>query len=100
VSPSHEPYGEMASAYALGALDGEDLAGFRAHLAEGCAHCARALAEYREALVLPAADLREAPAGRASGSRFSPRPRAPRAQPPAGGARKPARAPRAGAPRG
>lgn len=62
MSPSHEPYGEMASAYALGALDGEDLAGFRAHLAEGCAHCARALAEYREALVLPAADLREAPA--------------------------------------
>jgi anti-sigma-K factor RskA len=61
VSPSHEPHGELASGYALGALDGEELARFRAHLAQGCAQCERVLAEYREALVLTAADLREAP---------------------------------------
>jgi anti-sigma-K factor RskA len=61
VSPSHEPYGELASGYALGALDGEELARFRAHLARGCAQCERVLAEYREALVLTVADLRDAP---------------------------------------
>jgi anti-sigma-K factor RskA len=60
VSPDHELFRELASAYALGALDGDDLARFRAHL-EGCAECERLLVEYREALVLSAADLRDAP---------------------------------------
>ena len=61
MSPTHEPFDELAARYALGALDGDDLARFEAHVARGCAECERALAEYREALVGPAADLREVP---------------------------------------
>ena len=34
---------------------------FETHLAQGCVECGHALAEYREALVGPAADLREVP---------------------------------------
>lgn len=64
MSPAHEPFAELAPAYALGALDGDDLARFQAHLARGCGECERALAEYREALAGAAADLREAPPGR------------------------------------
>ncbi len=68
MSPTHEPFGELAAGYALGALDGDDVARFEAHLARGCAECEHALAEYREALVQPAADLREVPLPRVKGA--------------------------------
>jgi anti-sigma-K factor RskA len=47
---SHETYETLAAVYAVGALDGDDLAQFEAHLAEGCERCATALRESREAL--------------------------------------------------
>lgn len=46
-----------ADVYALGALDGEELAEFEAHLATGCATCAERLRETREALTLAAEAL-------------------------------------------
>ena len=55
---NHDGYAELAAGYVLGALDGEDLAGFEAHLAEGCRECAAALREAEETLALIA---REAP---------------------------------------
>jgi len=61
VSPTHEPFDELAACYALGALDGDDLTRFEAHLARGCTECEHALAQCREALVQPAVDLREVP---------------------------------------
>src|SRR2546426_127739 len=48
VSPTHERFGELAAGYALGALDGDDLTRFEAHLARGCTECEHALAECRE----------------------------------------------------
>jgi anti-sigma-K factor RskA len=47
---THDPFDTQAAAYALGALDGEELAAFEAHLAQGCAQCEAALRESREAL--------------------------------------------------
>jgi anti-sigma-K factor RskA len=47
---SHESWEPLAAVYAVGALDGEDLARFEAHLAEGCPACARELGEAAEAL--------------------------------------------------
>jgi anti-sigma-K factor RskA len=64
MSAAHEPFAELAAAHALGALDGEDMARFRGHLAEGCAECTRLLAEYDAALVRMAGDFREAPPAR------------------------------------
>ena len=61
MSPPHEPFAELAAGYALGALDGDDLTRFQAHLTQGCAECQRALRDYRETLVQPAVDLRETP---------------------------------------
>ena len=61
MSPTHEPFDELAACYALGALDGDDLTRFEAHLARGCTECEHALAQCREALVQPAVDLREVP---------------------------------------
>ena len=49
---THETYDTLAAGYALGALDGGDLAQFETHLAEGCATCAAALAEAEETLAL------------------------------------------------
>ncbi len=47
---------QAADVYALGALDGAELAEFEAHLATGCATCAERLRETREALaVMPRA---------------------------------------------
>jgi anti-sigma-K factor RskA len=43
---------QAADVYALGALDGAELAEFEAHLASGCAACAERLRETREALAL------------------------------------------------
>jgi anti-sigma-K factor RskA len=47
---SHEPFDELAAVYAVGALDGEDLVRFEAHLREGCSTCETTLRESREAL--------------------------------------------------
>jgi anti-sigma-K factor RskA len=46
----HEPYETLAAVYAVGALDGDDLARFESHLAEGCDRCAPLVRESREAL--------------------------------------------------
>lgn len=42
-----DPFLELIEAYALGSLDLEERAGLEAHLATGCADCAKALAEAR-----------------------------------------------------
>src|SRR4051812_31898981 len=47
----HETYETLAAVYAVGALDGDDLARFEAHLAEGCDRCETVVRESREALV-------------------------------------------------
>jgi anti-sigma-K factor RskA len=61
-NPQHdEAFDELAAVYALGALDGQDLARFQAHLAQGCAQCARALTDGAEALARAATDLAEPP---------------------------------------
>ncbi len=49
---NHEEWLEQAEIYALGALDGEDLAQFEAHLAAGCPRCEHRLRETRETLTL------------------------------------------------
>ena len=54
---SHEPYGEMAAAYALGALEGEERSQFEAHLREGCRECETTLRDHAETLAALAADL-------------------------------------------
>jgi anti-sigma-K factor RskA len=46
----HDTFEELAAVYAVGALDGDDLARFEAHLAEGCARCTATLRYSREAL--------------------------------------------------
>ena len=51
---SHEEFEELAAGYAVGALDGDDLARFEAHVAEGCDRCATILHDSGEALVRPA----------------------------------------------
>jgi anti-sigma-K factor RskA len=48
---NHEQWLERAEIYALGALDGEELSQFEAHLASGCPLCEGRLRETREALV-------------------------------------------------
>lgn len=55
---NHEPFDTLAAVYALGALDGEELVEFQAHLAQGCARCAATLRGSHEAL---AALARSAP---------------------------------------
>jgi hypothetical protein len=47
---SHETFDELAAVYAVGALDGDDLVRFEAHLAEGCERCVTTLRESEEAL--------------------------------------------------
>lgn len=42
----HDAADELLALYALGALEGEDLARIERHLAEGCAECSRVLAAY------------------------------------------------------
>lgn len=46
----HETFDELAAVYAVGALDGEDLARFEAHLAAGCDPCTTVLRDSHEAL--------------------------------------------------
>ena len=61
MSENHEPFAELAAAWALDALDGDDAARFARHLGEGCDECVRALADYHEALARAADGLRESP---------------------------------------
>lgn len=55
---THDTYDALAASYALGALEGEELAEFERHLRGGCAQCAATLAESEETL---AALARSAP---------------------------------------
>ena len=66
---THEPFETLAPAYAVGALDGDDLVRFEAHLRQGCAACESVVSESTEALVtvartgppmLPPAEVRDA----------------------------------------
>ena len=66
---SHEPFDTLAPVYAVGALDGDDLVRFEAHLREGCPTCEAVLRESEEALaalgreappMIPPAHVREA----------------------------------------
>lgn len=57
----HEPFADLAAAYAIGGLDGDEQARFEAHLRSGCTECDRAVAEHREALVEVARGLAEPP---------------------------------------
>lgn len=50
MSESHEPYDTLAALHAVGALDGEDLRDFEAHLASGCARCATLVRQTEQAL--------------------------------------------------
>ena len=54
---NHEPYSELAAAYALGVLEGEERSRFEAHLRAGCQECEPALRDYQESLVSLAAGL-------------------------------------------
>ena len=56
---SHEPFETLAPVYAVGALDGDDLRRFEAHLREGCVECDAVVRDATEALAQLA---REAPA--------------------------------------
>lgn len=59
---SHEDLESLAPVYAVGALDGAELAAFEAHLAEGCARCEAALRDHAETLAaLAASDVRTIP---------------------------------------
>jgi Anti-sigma-K factor rskA len=49
---NHEDWLVQADIYALGALDGDDLAAFEAHLAAGCSECEDHIRKTREALTL------------------------------------------------
>lgn len=49
---NHDEWLERAEVYALGALDGEELTQFEAHLASGCRPCEHHLRETREILTL------------------------------------------------
>ena len=57
---SHETYETLAAVYAVGALDGDDLASFEAHLATGCEACTTLVRESHEGLARLA--LADAPA--------------------------------------
>jgi anti-sigma-K factor RskA len=53
---NHEPYSELAAAYALGALEGEERSRFEAHLRDGCQECEAAVREYGETMAALAAE--------------------------------------------
>jgi anti-sigma-K factor RskA len=81
---THEPFETLAQVYAVGALDGDDLARFEAHLRDGCPECEAVLRESAETLValakevppvIPPAHVRDALMRRVE---VSSRPRRPR----------------------
>ena len=95
---SHDELDTLAAVYAVGALDGDDLARFEDHLASGCAACTAALRQHDETFarlvsagprVEPPADVRDALIARlaATAPRSLPAPRrwVPRAAAIAGG---------------
>ena len=49
---NHEEWLAQADIYALGALDGDDLVAFEAHLTAGCSECEQSILKTREALTL------------------------------------------------
>ena len=53
---SHEPFETQGAAYALGALDGAELAQFEGHLAAGCAECDASVRELGETVADVARD--------------------------------------------
>jgi anti-sigma-K factor RskA len=61
MTASHEPFAELAAAHALGALEGDDLARFEAHLREGCRECEAAMREHEAALVEMSVELATPP---------------------------------------
>jgi anti-sigma-K factor RskA len=78
VSTSHEPFDTLAALHAVGALDGDDLREFEAHLATGCTRCETAVRQTEQALARaalagppepPPAGVREALVSRASAGR-------------------------------
>ena len=52
MATGHEHWLEQRDIYALGALDGQELKDFEAHLASGCAICEAYIRETRESLLL------------------------------------------------
>jgi anti-sigma-K factor RskA len=59
---NHDPFDTLAAVYAVGALDGDDLLQFEAHLAGGCGRCRTTLQESHEALARVAqAEVRAIP---------------------------------------
>lgn len=62
MASEHEYWREQSEIFALGALDGQELKEFEAHLAAGCAICAAHLRETREALNLMPRSLHPIPA--------------------------------------
>jgi anti-sigma-K factor RskA len=65
----HETFDELAAVYAVGALDGDDLVRFEAHLRDGCPECEAVLREATESLaslarsetpMIPPAHVRDA----------------------------------------
>ena len=50
MSVTHEPFDTFAALHAVGALDGDDLRMFEAHLATGCARCATIVRQTEQAL--------------------------------------------------
>jgi anti-sigma-K factor RskA len=50
VSTSHEPFDTFAALHAVGALDGDDLRAFEAHLGSGCSRCIALVRQTEQAL--------------------------------------------------
>ena len=50
MSVGHEPFDTLAALHAVGALDGDDLREFEAHLTAGCARCATVVRQTEQAL--------------------------------------------------
>jgi len=74
---NHEPFETLASVYAVGALDGDDLVRFEAHLRDGCAECEAVVRASTDALAgvaaratptIPPAHVRDALLRRADAS--------------------------------
>jgi len=82
---NHDPFDTLAAVYAVGALDGDDLVQFEAHLAGGCDRCQTTLRESHEALArvalaepraIPPAEVKDALLRRIGGGPVrSPQPR-------------------------
>jgi hypothetical protein len=80
---THDELDTLAAVHAVGALDGDDLVRFEAHLADGCAACTAAVREHQESLARvalagpptsPPAHVREALLARLDATAPRPRP--------------------------